>query len=117
MPPMSAEERMTMSVSLYLALERESDLKHEYINGVAYAMAGASRTHNMISASLLGRPPTVDDRSLTNPRVVFEVLSPSTTGFDRGAKADHYQLEDGELTVSSLELALPLAEIYDLRLL
>ena len=32
----------------YLALERASDTKHEYLDGQIYAMAGASPTHNQI---------------------------------------------------------------------
>lgn len=35
--------------------------------------------------------PPGDPRSVTNPRVVFEVLSQSTESFDLGAKADHYR--------------------------
>lgn len=39
-------------------------------------------------------PPTfdpADPNSITNPRVVIEVLSPSTAGYDRGDKFRHYQ--------------------------
>src|SRR6476469_7796221 len=32
----------------YLAFERESDVKHEYVAGEIIAMAGASRRHNLI---------------------------------------------------------------------
>ncbi len=32
-----------------------------------------------------------DDKALTNPRVVVEVLSPSTADYDRGAKLRQYQ--------------------------
>ncbi len=32
----------------YLALERQSSTKHEYLDGQIYAMAGASPTHNQI---------------------------------------------------------------------
>jgi Uma2 family endonuclease len=37
----------------YLALERKAEVKSEYINGWIYAMAGASREHNLISANIL----------------------------------------------------------------
>jgi Uma2 family endonuclease len=30
------------------------------------------------------------DASITNPKVIFEVASPSTAGFDRGEKFEHY---------------------------
>lgn len=32
----------------YLALDRDSDLKHEFIGGRVVAMSGASRAHNLI---------------------------------------------------------------------
>lgn len=34
---------------------------------------------------------TVDRHSIVNPRVIFEVLSPSTEAYDRGAKFGHYR--------------------------
>lgn len=36
----------------YLEFEKYSDTKHEYINGRAYAMAGASERHNQITGNL-----------------------------------------------------------------
>ena len=36
----------------YLALERKSDYKSEYVNGQIIAMAGASRQHNLIAGNL-----------------------------------------------------------------
>jgi Uma2 family endonuclease len=36
----------------YLAGERDTDTRHEYVNGLIYAMAGASETHNTIAGSL-----------------------------------------------------------------
>jgi Uma2 family endonuclease len=40
-----------------------------------------------------GQPEThpADRDALTNPRVIFEVLSRSTEAYDRGAKFDHYR--------------------------
>lgn len=38
----------------YLALERKTEHKSEYVNGRIYAMSGASREHNLISANVLG---------------------------------------------------------------
>lgn len=37
----------------YLAFERESDVKHEYVAGEIIAMAGASRHHNLIQSKTL----------------------------------------------------------------
>jgi Uma2 family endonuclease len=53
-----------VSVEEYLAGELESPVKHEYLAGVVYAMAGARNAHNLIAtntivargARLRGRP-------------------------------------------------------------
>ncbi len=44
-----------LSVADYLALEERSEIKHEYINGEIYAMAGASVRHNQIAGNLFAR--------------------------------------------------------------
>lgn len=36
----------------YLEFERHSDIKHEYIDGETYAMAGTNKAHNIISLNL-----------------------------------------------------------------
>lgn len=38
----------------YLAMERASDMKHEYYNGYVEAMSGASLKHNQIAMNLYG---------------------------------------------------------------
>ena len=38
----------------YLARERISETKHEYLAGVIFAMAGASRAHNLITGNIFG---------------------------------------------------------------
>ena len=38
----------------YLVLERQADHKSEYINGRIFAMAGASRAHNLIAGNIFG---------------------------------------------------------------
>ncbi|MEO1439241.1 MAG: Uma2 family endonuclease, partial [Chloroflexota bacterium] len=41
-----------MTPEEYLAFERNSDERHEYIGGRVYAMTGASRNHNLIAGNL-----------------------------------------------------------------
>ena len=48
-----ARQMAYLSIEAYLAGERESETRHEYIDGVAYAMAGASVNHNQITANML----------------------------------------------------------------
>ena len=42
-----------MTEAEYLAFERESEIKHEYLHGEIFAMTGASWNHNMICASTI----------------------------------------------------------------
>ncbi|MEB3309151.1 MAG: Uma2 family endonuclease [Snowella sp.] len=41
-----------MTPEEYLRFERHSDIKHEYIDGEVYAMAGTTKVHNTISLNL-----------------------------------------------------------------
>lgn len=52
--PSLAEKLDYISVEDYLDGERKSEVKHEYVEGLVYAMAGASVKHNMITANMLG---------------------------------------------------------------
>ncbi|MCC6615840.1 MAG: Uma2 family endonuclease [Anaerolineae bacterium] len=49
---MSALANKRWTVEEYLAFERDSDEKHEFIDGNVYLMTGASREHNLIVFSL-----------------------------------------------------------------
>lgn len=52
---MSAAEKLNfISVDDYLSGELESDIKHEYVDGIVYAMAGARNSHNVIATNALG---------------------------------------------------------------
>ncbi len=52
---MDAARRVTrFTEEEYLARERLSQTKHEFINGEIFAMAGAKLRHNAIAASLIG---------------------------------------------------------------
>src|SRR5579871_6604206 len=119
------------TVEQYLAMERESSVKHELIDGYVYAMAGGTRRHDRLARNitrlldeLLEDGPcqvytlnmkvrlanerdhvypdasvTCDARDLVDdeadyisyPRLIVEVLSPSTEMHDRGAKFDLYR--------------------------
>jgi Uma2 family endonuclease len=43
-----------MTEEEYLAFERASDIRHEYRDGYVYAMAGATREHNLITGNVFG---------------------------------------------------------------
>jgi Uma2 family endonuclease len=130
----------------YLALERESDERHEYLDGQIYLMAGESLEHGdvcmnlsrIVSTSVLGtpcralskdtkvrsgpipkspystkglysfpdlvivcgEPQFLDEHRdvLINPKVISEVLSPTTEAFDRGQKFLRYRTYLDSLT-------------------
>ena len=115
----------------YLTFERAAEVKHEYIDGFIYAMAGASPTHNQICFNVTGElyaqlkgsecrgftsdqkirtdlhdlfshpditivcgAPVFHDKHkdvLLNPKVIIEVLSPSTEARDRTEKFSRYR--------------------------
>jgi Uma2 family endonuclease len=60
--PMASEARHRMTVEEYLTLERQSETRHEYMNGEMFAMTGASRRHNRIALNVA----TVLDRQLAD---------------------------------------------------
>lgn len=43
----------SISVADYLAGERDSEVRHEYVDGVLVAMAGASMNHNRITSNMV----------------------------------------------------------------
>ena len=129
---MTPVPKAKLTVAEYLAIERRAEFKSEFYDGEMFAMAGASRGHNIVNenlsvrigARLVGGPCRTFSRdqrvriertglycypdlvivcgepvyaeedadTLVNPRVVFEVLSPSTERYDRTMKFRHYQL-------------------------
>ena len=50
---MLAQEKNRITSEEYLASERESETKNEYVDGEIFAMAGASREHNKISTNIV----------------------------------------------------------------
>lgn len=136
----------------YLKQEREAEHKSEFYKGEIFAMAGATKEHNKIVASLIieigshlkgkgclifpsdlrlhnfentlytypdativcGEEKYLDDKfdTLTNPSVLFEVLSPATEDYDRGTKFKLYRSIpslQNYVVISSSEYA---AEVY-----
>jgi len=115
----------------YLALEAASNVKHEFLAGEIYGMAGGTPEHaalgvavsSALLAQLRGGPCRVyssdlrvrvlatglatypdvtvvwgeaerdpeSPTTIVNPRLVVEVLSDSTTDYDRGEKLQHYR--------------------------
>jgi Uma2 family endonuclease len=52
---MTAAKKLNLiSVEDYLAGELDSPIKHEYLGGVVYAMAGARNVHNLIVTNTIG---------------------------------------------------------------
>ena len=49
---MAAAVKLEYTVEKYLAMERASETKHEYVNGQIVAMAGATRKHNVIGTNI-----------------------------------------------------------------
>lgn len=125
-----------LSAEEYLAIERSSDFRSEYIDGEMVAMAGGSWEHSLIIGNTLaelkrqlrggpckvqandlrvqaadglqtypdvlvvcGEPAFADEHRdmVTNPKLILEVLSPTTESYDRGRKFESYR------TIPSLE--------------
>lgn len=133
------KEMLLYTVDEYLALERSSEERYEYLDGHVFAMAGESLEHGDITVNLVaelraqlkgnpcrtltkdtkvrsgpdpkplhnkkglyslpdlvvvcGQPIWHDHHQdvLVNPRLIIEVLSPTTADFDRGEKFQRYQ--------------------------
>ena len=50
---MSSSPNYYLSPEEYLTIERNAEFKSEYLDGVAYAMAGGSERHNLIAANVI----------------------------------------------------------------
>lgn len=46
---MATDPKQRLTIQEYLTLERQSETKSDYLDGEVFAMAGASREHNLIS--------------------------------------------------------------------
>lgn len=140
------QNKLTYTVEDYLAIERATAERHEYLDGQIYAMAGESPAHGTICTNLVselhrqlkgkpcqvwskdckvrsgplpevrrhtkglysypdlvvvcGEPEFHDDHQdiLVNPKVIIEVLSPSTEAFDSSEKLRRFQLWNPTMT-------------------
>jgi len=50
---MASVPNYSVSPEEYLAIERKAEFKSEYMDGVVYALAGASKRHNLIVANII----------------------------------------------------------------
>ena len=50
---MSSQRKTLISPEDYLTIERKSEVKHEYFAGEMFAMVGASKRHNLITANII----------------------------------------------------------------
>ncbi|MDX1655358.1 MAG: Uma2 family endonuclease [Candidatus Competibacteraceae bacterium] len=119
------------SLDQYLALERDGEVRHEFLDGEIVAMVGSSRLHNALATRLIaalyghlrGTPCRVagsdmkvlvapanrvyypdlvvscadpagelDEYTESHPRLIIEILSPSTAMIDRREKRLAYGL-------------------------
>ena len=152
------ESQLLTTPEEYLAFERAAFERHEWLDGMIYAMAGESPQHSLISSNvnailnlqLRGKPcatyspnmkvysrlptdvglkglfsypdcmvvcgqPLFHDEHrdvLINPRVVIEVLSPTTERYDRGKKFIRYQQNQSLTDYVLVAQAYPSVEHY-----
>lgn len=144
--------RPKISVADYLENEKISDVRHEYLDGEVYAMAGTSLRHNEIIGNLFERlrghlrgddcrPYFIDikvrvekfnrfyypdlviicgdknesDYFTTKPKIIIEVLSPSTALTDRREKMFVYKEIEGLNEYILIEQDKIYAEVYRRR--
>ena len=145
------QEDVWLSPEAYIEAEQRGDVRHEYLGGRVYAMAGASERHNIIAGNIFGElrtqlkskgcraytsdmkvrtetrgQPTFyypdvqvacrkDEPSAyyrTEPKVIFEVISPSTDRTDRREKYIAYTSIPSVMTYVIVEQSTMRLEIY-----
>jgi Uma2 family endonuclease len=141
-----------MTYAEYLAAEAAAEVRHEFLNGDVWAMAGGTPEHAALAAALIrelgaalrAKPCRVytsdlrvriletglstypdvsvvcgsaetapdDPEAITNPSVVAEVLSDTSEGYDRGARAAHYRRLSSLQEYVLVGQTEPLIEVY-----
>jgi Uma2 family endonuclease len=142
--------RPKISVADYLEGEKHSQVRHEYLDGEVYAMAGTSRRHNEIIGNLIEklrrhlrgdtcRPYFVDIKVrierlnrfyypdiiiicgeedqyfVDKPKLIIEILSPSTALTDRREKMFAYKEIESLEEYILIEQDKMYAEVYRRR--
>lgn len=51
---MATDPKQRLTIQEYLTLERQSETKSDYLDGEMFAMAGASREHNLVCGDIFG---------------------------------------------------------------
>jgi Uma2 family endonuclease len=51
---MATDPHQRLTIQEYLAFERQSETRNEYLDGEVFAMTGASRAHNLIAGNIFG---------------------------------------------------------------
>jgi Uma2 family endonuclease len=123
----SASPRPLLTIEEFFKLEESASMRHEYVGGVLYALAGASVRHNLLIGNIVAalrpsarergcdvltetvklrigddvvyypdimvacNPDDTDPLYRTNPCLIIEVLSPTTSSIDRREKAMAYR--------------------------
>ncbi len=105
---MSAVKKLNLiSVEDYLAGELVSPVKHEYLGGVVYAMAGARNAHNLVATNVVGS---------LHARLRGRRCRPYNSDTKIRLRLPLHVRFDGLETViplGEIETELPLTEIYD----
>ena len=56
---MATGPQQRLTIQEYLAFERQTETKNDYLDGEIFAMTGASREHNLIAGNVFGERGTL----------------------------------------------------------
>ena len=119
---MAANPKPRLTPEQYLEIERKAEMKSEYISGEMFAMAGATRAHNLIVANVIGELRNIlRQRPCESYPSDMRVKSPATASYtypDVVVVCDKPVFEDGrEDTLLNpgllVEVLSPSTEAYD----
>lgn len=119
---MSAEPQRKYSVEDYLTFERQSETRHEYLDGEIFAMGGASWVHNRISWNItVALDPQLESQGCEGFAGDMRVHIPATDRYtypDIAVVCGEPQFEDAELDTLLnpnliIEILSPSTEVHD----